>query len=635
MTVDASISSSSSFLPLKGNDDDENGHVYLDSVNENITDTGDDTPLARLISNRNSSIMDEPYLSNDVHEMNSTATTTFHHPSTSMTQRDKIGQYQDVAINHRSNDIERWKCRRSNFILISGTCFVLFGSFLWSSYTSNTWYNTVLNLQHITSMPSSLYSYPYITGIGIVVQSNDLLSFLQQLWSNPYQLDLHRHSIKIIVLMIITTTVVVPCVAMVWLPIRMTSILSTKTPIKVPNDNHRTVLNSLSSILEITLRFSFVIVYVFVGMIVANHFVTFHLSTDDNNSTIVSFDTIIMNGLTSYTIGVSFAIVCVLMIRSFYNITNYRDDNSNNPPSQQHDSISNDPAVESTASHTGYADPPIMQILEEQAESTFDATTPILHRPQISLRNRNDTSQVAKNVVLPFWKLVFAFQCGLLSVIMMIPSFYLPVLQLQYDKNGWISDLMPTNVHSISLYQIPSIFFSHVAPNQMPFRMFDPNMRLFDPNQTPVRLSDPNQSPERMLGILVLCFLVVTTVLCPLYAIVMAIMTWMTAPSSSSSRCDVQRTHRGRTFGRTRDQYRDSLYMIHPAVGGIVLAVSLLLCANIIYYWNLLAYATGSFYIFQGHNALRVDSSLQIGIWCYLVHSLLLEVFILVTLKWS
>ena len=219
MTVDASISSSSSFLPLKGNDDDENGHVYLDSVNEHITDTGDDTPFARLISNRNSSIMDEPYLSNDVHEMNSTATTTFHHPSTSMTQRDKIGQYQGVAINHRSNDIERWKCRRSNFILISGTCFVLFSSFLWSSYMSNTWYNTVLNLQHITSMPSSLYSYPYITGIGIVVQSNDLLSFLQQLWSNPYQLDLHRHSIKIIVLMIITTTVVVPCVVMVWLPI--------------------------------------------------------------------------------------------------------------------------------------------------------------------------------------------------------------------------------------------------------------------------------------------------------------------------------------------------------------------------------------------------------------------------------
>jgi hypothetical protein len=102
---------------------------------------------------------------------------------------------------------------------------------------------------------------------------------------------------------------------------------------------------------------------------------------------------------------------------------------------------------------------------------------------------------------------------------------------------------------------------------------------------------------------------------------------------------------RGRWIFRTRRQCRDNLYMIHPVVGSIVVSVSLLLSNNIMKHWNVydmtniicpgLINLGESQCSFDESSSVDVSSSLRVGAWCYIAHSMLLEVFILATLKWS
>ena len=379
------------------------------------------------------------------------------------------------------------------------------------------------------------------------------------------------------------------------------------------NPQHRTTLLSLKSISEIMVRSAFTIIYIIVWIVMVNHFVTFEGSDHDLNRTTVVFYTSIAGGLVSYTIGISLAMACVVMTRSVYNRPQTLPDLNDNtsPPPDAKES-----PTKSTAHRIEDTDPPMMQILEEQIDSIL--STPLLQVSRSSSKNSNDDSRKVVANALPFWKVVFAFQCGLLSIVFVIPSFYLPVIELQYDNDSWIYDLMQNRFRSIALYHIPLILYT---------------------GATRIETSE-NLTSMWMFG-LIIGFLVVSIVLCPLYAIVMAVRTWMMCPSPMMGVGETRWTlRRGRFVGRTRDECLGNLYMIHPAIGGIVLAVSLFLSAKIMNHWNFIGSATS--WICQtlpelhpNHCAVRVSSSLQIGAWCYLVQSILLEVFIIATLKWS
>ena len=587
-------------------------------------DTHTITALARLISNRPQQhlwfttengdnddglpLIPHHHHNDEEDDWNAVTATTIHNNNDTF---DRFQQRRTTTTIRRSSSIgriERWNCQqRSNFrIILGGTCVVLFGSFVWSSYSSNTWYQTVLRIQ-ITTL-SSLGN----TAMTRSIQSHNLLSFLQQFWSNPYQ----SLNIRIMCIMVmVATTVVVPCVTMVYLSIQMMmmttpcrTIPHPPTSMRFPNDDHYGDRSDIRhphdqwSSYEIMIRSSFLIIYIItIIMVISNHSLTIRSSDSntsnndmDDHSTILSFNTAIADGLISYTIGISFAMIGTVMLR-YWTIVQSRmllpqDDHTTTMMTIRHDQS---PPLSSH--HANRIDehgsfPPLMQILEEQAAA---AAAPPPDHGEIPDHRRANMGQQPQDEAssLPQWKILLVFQCGLLCILLIVPSFYWPMFQWKHwDPSGIVPE---EESHFVSGYQVPSLMW---------------------------RAAVGTPSVLGLLG----SFHVCTTVLFPFYAIVVASMTWMIAPTSSS----LSPAEKGNRM--TRDSCRDHLYMIHPVIGSMVASVSILFSASIFQHWYLLPGV-----LWYSPTMPYVSISLSVGAWCYVFHSILLEILILATLKWS
>jgi hypothetical protein len=674
-----------------------NSNHYSESDDPYSNDTS--TAFSRLISNRhvysnhddmmyhsyNPDVCTNVYRSNTTNDNAASASSqlSYHQSFQHQHPRRRCIEYDDEASDEEhSHSIEqrrrRRRRRRQRFILTCGTCLVLYYGFIWSSYSSDAvWFHTVLTLtMPTTTTTSTAGTTPLLPNhntdsdavtvdhsetVHVTIHSNTLLSLLQQQlkqqhqssWNHPYHSHSHASSTEsaIGLVLLVLSTLMIPCLSMVILPIAMrdcmvqqhqqsTTTSSITTSRFVSNNNnknhtsHHNHTRSLTSMYELTFRGSFLIIYIVVWIIVCNHFIVFHMSNhydNQNNTTtiatvtatatpLLSWQTQLDNGIISYTIGVSCAMMCIVLIRSYRSIQYHHCHDhrqSNLPRNDVNHILTNDAIPEQKQAESAIIEEvvPFMQILEEQAEISIDTTTTFVNKVPISGSTNYSYYRRVDPSSIPFCKILLVFQCGLLSILFMVASLVLPLLQLNYDGLGTNLMVEQSRV-GVHLYEIPWIVYNDTRSAQSSFWMI----------------------------VILIVFIVLSTVLFPLYAIVMATMTWM-LPSSSSVKVHNQQDRCRFFCFLTRKQCRTHLQLIHPVIGSIVVSISLLLSAQILQRWNVCNTATtstGTMNHWPYNNnfqnwgcSIHTNSSLQTGAWCYIIHSILLEVVIVTTVRWS
>jgi len=106
-------------------------------------------------------------------------------------------------------------------------------------------------------------------------------------------------------------------------------------------------------------------------------------------------------------------------------------------------------------------------------------------------------------------------------------------------------------------------------------------------------------------------------------ATVLAVATWMTLMSDR------------------RSTYRRWLYTVHPAVGGIVVAMALLGATHMLGPWSRYVFNDKRQTICDalesniGENCLTINASARLGAWFFVLQSVLLEAFVDLTLLWN
>jgi hypothetical protein len=175
------------------------------------------------------------------------------------------------------------------------------------------------------------------------------------------------------------------------------------------------------------------------------------------------------------------------------------------------------------------------------------------------------------------------------SVILWIPSFYLPMLHFSYS--GIVSDLLTQQSLRLYLWEVPHVLW------------------------------DEGRQFETPLWILILVgiFLVSTVLVLPLLATFMGVLAWLGE-------------------GAWSDNSYVWLYTVHPGLGGVVFTLALLTTMPVLQPLSSLIFDEQTFDAcdrMTGSPCLVVRGQLLSGAFFFLVQALFLEVFVLCTLQWS
>ena len=163
---------------------------------------------------------------------------------------------------------------------------------------------------------------------------------------------------------------------------------------------------------------------------------------------------------------------------------------------------------------------------------------------------------------------------------------------IQFKFSGLASEFMESRTHTVYLYEIPGLLCGDAV------------------------------STNWWIGML----LSVPTALCPAVATVWSALTWMRADAHRRSAC------------------QSRLYTIHPAVGGIVASIALLAAIHVIEPWSDHLFNDSSnngrgicdaLESAVGELCLTVSARAKSGMWSFVFQSVLLEIFIVLTLLWS
>jgi len=195
------------------------------------------------------------------------------------------------------------------------------------------------------------------------------------------------------------------------------------------------------------------------------------------------------------------------------------------------------------------------------------------------------------NTTLHFWKRVIAYELALLSVLLWLPTLFLPLFQVQYD--GIISGFMSDISLSIRLWDFPSLLWKHCI------------------------LAGTN----RGMLIIIESALLLLIFICPIFANLLAILVWI-------------------SDSPTRIYCKNLLWMIQPFLGSIVFSISL--CFSIPAFEAVVEYVidTYSYGLCKQIEVVTTDTCLAIhgqpsmGLWFLFLQSLVLEIFVLVTISW-
>mmetsp|Transcript_45531 Transcript_45531/g.49187 ORF Transcript_45531/g.49187 Transcript_45531/m.49187 type:complete len:630 (+) Transcript_45531:127-2016(+) len=195
------------------------------------------------------------------------------------------------------------------------------------------------------------------------------------------------------------------------------------------------------------------------------------------------------------------------------------------------------------------------------------------------------------NTSVPIWKRVMIYELALLSVLLWLPTLFLPLFQVQYD--GIISDFMSDISLSVRLWDFPSLFWEHCI------------------------LTGTN----RGMLIIVESALLLLVIICPIFATLLAILVWI-------------------SDSPTRIYCKNLLWMIQPFLGSIVFSISL--------YFSLPAFEAVVEYVINTYSyglctqiemvttdtCLAIHGKPSMGLWFLFLQSLVLEIFVLVTISW-
>jgi hypothetical protein len=391
-------------------------------------------------------------------------------------------------------------------------------------------------------------------------------------------------------------TVLVPCLFAVFLPVWMNGV-----PVIQPYSFGalRSNVSSLvfQNILEILVRCSMTVLVVVLCIALSHHYIALQWT-----NTAVTVQTKLSDGLGLNIIGTAFAIISTIVFRSSLSNDERRLNSQDGTPtaSQPNSKNSPDTFVEIDC-------PTTIQILEDAILlEPFAIETDAPYR---SPDWHDSVNSSVRQTPLPFWKMLLVFQSGLFSILLIVPAFFLPAIRFEYS--GIASRLMSSRIHSFTLYHFPLTFYRDSLSAATPLWIVS------------------------LVFILVLSFAVV----CPIFAIATAILTWAIPP-----RCDVVSSQ----SSWTRQRCRKWLNAIHPAVGSFFFSLSLLVGIYSIQHMDAFTLTNSNaenssekgnaICRFFGKNEIEclvVSSTVGTGAFVYVGQSILLECFIILTLMWS
>lgn len=458
----------------------------------------------------------------------------------------------------------------------AGTLSILHLLFVWTAYTSDAWADTRVRIsiewqQEYLSVLSELKE--------TVIKSTNLVSLLR---------DLSENQSYAVLVLVWSVSLILPCTFMIVSP---TFVLADSMhPIfyahRIRNWNYR-------DFFETMMRWAFLTFYVLILLSLATSSIELRWT-----DTTIRVGNRARGSLAAYFMGIGCAVGLAILLRSPPKDGAKAAAQSGTEPPSETAHVRPPPpqAFQHLWMPTDQEDEPSMIVLEESSILPSEAG---LTRPGFALNSGVPTPElVSENdgieqeiKGLDFWQKFVTFQLGLLSVVLWIPSFYLPFLHISYG--GLATDLLSEPVLRLYVWDIPIYLWS--------------------------------QGLEFGTQVWILMaagfILLMTTLILPLVASCLGVLAWV-GEGVYATKC------------------YSWLFAFHPALSGMVYSIALLtMTHSLTPYTASLLDQKGSaicqkFNEMTGEACLDVTAKVLPGLWFYLFQSLTLELFVRVTLKW-
>ena len=203
-----------------------------------------------------------------------------------------------------------------------------------------------------------------------------------------------------------------------------------------------------------------------------------------------------------------------------------------------------------------------------------------------------ETSNLTSVSVLPFWKRAMLYELIVLSILLWLPTLFLPLFRLQYD--GIMSDFMSDVSFSVKLWNFPVLLWERGI----------------------------SAGTNRGMLIIIESIVLLLVFICPILANILAICTWVSDTHTSKTYC------------------KNLLWMIQPFLGSIVFGITIYLSIpafEAVFEYVTDTYSYGlckKFEIFTTDTCLTIQAQPSMGLYFLLGQALVLEIFVLVTLTW-
>jgi hypothetical protein len=358
-------------------------------------------------------------------------------------------------------------------------------------------------------------------------------------------------------------------------------------------DNMRTW--SARELFEVTFRFTFLLLFV-LSLLDLSTAIELHWT-----DTVLDVRSRALGGLASYVTAMASAIGVIFVLRfqqgtrcSFTTTTTTSTGSEGDLRQKRQAATIRSPPPQAFQ-HPWRLDGPSMSVLEEAPEPgphVYRRIPDASSTPELIEENTSSTMTPTRPSKLSFGKKVLVFQVGLLTTVLWIPSLYLPLFRVSYG--GLAREFMAVSSLKVFLWQIPTLLWTQGVLAGTPIWI--------------------------LLGV---GFVVMTVVIAlPVVATCLGISTWL---------------------GETRLSYRSRswLYCIHPALCGLVFCVALIATVPALQpLGNLLLDEDGTgicdkFQKVVGEPCLNLTGRLLSGAWFFLVQSIVLEMFVVMTLQWT
>jgi hypothetical protein len=470
---------------------------------------------------------------------------------------------------------------------VAGTLCVLHLGLVWGSYTAKAWAET-----HVRVMVAWQAAYlPFLDDMtNQVVRTTSLASFLQDLDG--------CHAYTLLVLLWFTA-LVLPCLCMVIAPT-----LVVGDYIHPFSSQKRRIHWDGRTFVELATRFAWLSVYSLSLVSLATSFVELEWT-----GTQIYAGQQAKAPMAAYVVGTTCAVGLLALLRA------PRTESLKIVSALEHEiefSPLTPPPVRSPPPQAfqhpwqleesfNNEEEPLMTVLEHDALApsspprpprTFPTLrsppqTPVADDATPDLIDEEERPPLAPR--LTWWNKFVAFQVGLVSVILWIPSFYLPMLHFSYS--GMVADLLQQPSLRLYLWEVPGVLW------------------------------DEGRQFETPLWILLLVglFSIATVLVLPLLATFMGVLAWLGE-------------------GAWADKSYVWLYTLHPSLGGVVFALAMLTTMSVLQPLSSLLFDEQTFdacHGVTGSPCLVVRGQLLSGAFFYLVQAIFLEIFVLCTLQWS